>query len=168
MRTELRGEATVVDLGSRGLLFCLLRGDPTRPKSPQANPTSLPAWYYKQRIDGVTPMGSLYDELNKTRPKMEIPLDALPFLVRFGDPKESATIDRVDPLNMAASFGDGVRLMRAVMEITDDSITHGIINQLPWLATGWPVKQVYPASGPVADFKPERLMLHNAFWSNFD
>jgi hypothetical protein len=44
-------------------------------------------------------------------------------------------VELVDPLNIATSFGSGVTLTRASVEITDDPVTKGIETRLPWLAS---------------------------------
>jgi len=75
------------------------------------------------------------DELNRLKPKDELPFKDLPVLVRFRDPKVPTSVELVDPLNLAASFGSGVTLTRASVEITDDPVTKGIETRLPWLAS---------------------------------
>lgn len=35
--------------------------------------------------------------------------------------------------NFEAMFGKGVKLKRVILEMTDDEVTKGIIEQLPWL-----------------------------------
>ena len=39
----------------------------------------------------------------------------------------------VDPTNLAATFGPGYRIAKATIEVTDESLTHGIENKLPWV-----------------------------------
>lgn len=56
-----------------------------------------------------------------------------PFLLRFADRKRPETAMPVNPANLAGSFGPGVRLVNAMVEITRDSITRGIQKCLPWL-----------------------------------
>jgi hypothetical protein len=40
-------------------------------------------------------------------------------------------VQRVDPANLAASFGPGIRLKRITVEVTDDDVTTGIEKRLP-------------------------------------
>ena len=42
-------------------------------------------------------------------------------------------VQRVDPANLAASFGPGIRLKRITVEVTDDDVTTGIEKRLQWL-----------------------------------
>jgi hypothetical protein len=44
------------------------------------------------------------------------------------------TIERVKPGDLGASFGSGVYLKRATVEITKDAVTTGIGKRLTWLA----------------------------------
>jgi copper chaperone CopZ len=43
-------------------------------------------------------------------------------------------VQRVDPANLAASFGPGIRLKRITVEVTDDDVTTGIEKRLRWLS----------------------------------
>ena len=71
-------------------------------------------------------------------------MEYLPVLVRFRDPNNSASVELVDPLDLAVSFGPGVTLKRAFVEITDDPITKGIETRLPWLASSKVSPQLVP------------------------
>jgi hypothetical protein len=57
-------------------------------------------------------------------------------LARLRDPQDPATAERVDPTNLAATFGAGVRLVRVTGQITDDPLAPPTIeNKLPWIRT---------------------------------
>jgi hypothetical protein len=69
----------------------------------------------------------------------------LPLLVRFRDISDPKTVEKVDPANLAASFGAGVKLTRATIEtvpsgywpfnlfgIGGSPVTRGIEARLPW------------------------------------
>ena len=75
-----------------------------------------------------------------------MPLTSLPLLVRFRDINDALTVEKVDPLNLEQSFGPGVRLTRATLEIvpagiwpftwfgiTGEPITKRIESKLGWL-----------------------------------
>ena len=54
-------------------------------------------------------------------------------LARLRDPRDPATAERVDPTNLAATFGSGVRLVRVTAQITNDPLAPTTIeNKLPW------------------------------------
>jgi hypothetical protein len=58
----------------------------------------------------------------------------LPRLVTFDDASDPRTVKEVGPRDRAASFGAGMRLRRAAIEVTGDTVTEGAIERaLPWL-----------------------------------
>ena len=65
--------------------------------------------------------------------KIELPVDRLPTTVTFTDLADPTTVKRVDPTNLAATFGPGYRITRATIEVTNEPLTHGIEKKLPWL-----------------------------------
>lgn len=56
-----------------------------------------------------------------------------PLMVRFSDINDPASIQKVDPKNLAASFGEGVELRSVRVEITDGPISTKVHKKLPWL-----------------------------------
>jgi hypothetical protein len=129
-----RGEATVVDLGPRGLLFALLGRDSDRKDS--AGPGSYEILIFggmKERTSDDGELARFIDTLNRERPKGDIPIENMGLLVHFRDPNDPKTVERVDPSDLPASFGAGVRLVRATIEIVNEPLTTGIEARLPWL-----------------------------------
>jgi hypothetical protein len=64
----------------------------------------------------------------------EIPPELYPLLVTFDDIADPATVKRVDPADLAASFGPGVSLKRITLTITDEPVTEGEVEKvLVWL-----------------------------------
>jgi len=136
----IRGEAVVVDLGQSGSLFALLNNDETRRWSAKRGAiawVAFPGLESKAKADArgdsTYRLAYFMDALNRLKPKADIDIDSLPLLVRFRDPNDPKTVERVDPNDLAASFGAGVKLVRATEEITDDRLTTGIEKRLPWL-----------------------------------
>jgi len=74
------------------------------------------------------------DELNRRKPRGELSFKDLPVLVWFRDLSDPSSVVQANPSDLAASFGSGVRLQRAFVEITEDPPTTGIEARLPWLA----------------------------------
>lgn len=72
-----------------------------------------------------------------------------PMLVTFTDIDDPSSVQRVDPANLAASFGPNIRLKRITVEVTDDDVTTGIEKRLRWLGSGFPRIPLsdYPAVG---------------------
>jgi hypothetical protein len=128
-RLTMRGEATTVDLGRGQFLFIVL------------------GYHGSKQCTGLIPLKFLGDEelywstdsfkkvqAARGRGPITLPQQLYPVLLRFRDIKDRATVERVDPGDLAKSFGSGVRLVRMTIEITDDPVTRGIRNVLPWLS----------------------------------
>jgi hypothetical protein len=67
------------------------------------------------------------------RRAIELPVDLLPQFVTFGDVNDPASAIWVDMSVPAATLGAGVKLARATIELTDEKITSGLEQRLPWL-----------------------------------
>jgi hypothetical protein len=125
----VRGEAVVVELPGGKRLFALLRsGD-----GDQGYAETLPKHVLgKDRIagnDGWSGSAELYPlPINRTDTNLG---DPLPMLVTYADPKDPKSIQRVDPANMAATFGPGVKLKSISIESTEEPVTTGIEKKLP-------------------------------------
>ena len=129
-RLTLRGDATAVDLGGGQFLFAMLAYEHSQ----------------EPRSTGVIALKLLGDEAiyqssdsfkriqaARGRGPITLPQKLYPKFLRFRDIKDPTTAEVVDPDNLAKSFGPGVRLVRVTIEITDDAVTRGIENILPWL-----------------------------------
>ncbi|MCA9179966.1 MAG: hypothetical protein KDA51_00895 [Planctomycetales bacterium] len=120
--TDYRGEATVVDLGERGMLFALI-GEGTKYIARDTLRNELGERLYEK----------LFPKIEQFRGTREVPRDNYPLLVKFDNIKDPATIKRVDPENLAASFGPDVLLNRITLTITDEPATEGTLEKLlPW------------------------------------
>jgi hypothetical protein len=141
---DYRGEAVALDLGARGTLFALLKADTDPRSAPETivlRAFNFPGGALPEPIDeGLT-------QLDRLSGKRELPLTSLPMLVRFRDLNDPMTVERVDPLDIAKSFGAEVKLVRATLEIvpsgtwplsslgiTGEPITSGIDRRLLWLS----------------------------------
>lgn len=140
---RVEGEAVVLDLAERGMLFALLKAGQDERSIPQTivfrafnfpgGALPLPA------SDGIRQLARLSGKVN-------LPLANLPLLVRFRDLNDPLTVERVDPQNLEAAFGPGVKLTGATLEIVaanswplrvfgflSEPITRGIEAKLGWL-----------------------------------
>jgi hypothetical protein len=128
-----RGEAIIVDLGARGLLLCLLTRDAARNGS--ADELLLPEIFPFAKWGGSNENYSAYlRRLESRKPVADAPLVNLPMLARLRNPQNPATAERVNPTDLAATFGAGVRLVRVTAQITDDPLSPPTIeNKLPWI-----------------------------------
>lgn len=123
---QLKGEAVAVDIGDRGTLFALL--------SKESNvdyAKMLVFLMFPTDVGGTTPQGIRY--YRALEGKRDIPFDKLPMLVRFIDMNDAQTVKKVDPNNLKESFGNGVKLEKATIEMTKSPVTTGIQKRLPWL-----------------------------------
>jgi hypothetical protein len=103
------------------------------------------------------------DELNRQKPKGDVPFEYLPMLVRFRDLHDPRSVERVDPSDLAASFGTGVKLDRMSIEITDAAVTKGIEAVLPWLAGRESQRLLPPPPGPLSHTPLVSLLTDNDF-----
>lgn len=130
MRT--RGEAVAVDLPGGQTLFALL------PDSSLTQAVLDPEWKNdwvdsaKRISSGDTPEGPIAMTGGKQTDRFAKPV-GYPMLVRFRDIADPKTVEEVDPANLAASFGAGVRLRRITLQVTDEDVTEGIEKRLVWL-----------------------------------
>ncbi len=113
---NLKGAATVVDLGPRGYLLCLLWRDELRRGSTGQEGLLVPFAARPYR-DRNMKMPQAIDAVVEARPKVSIPLKSLPALVRFRDPSQPSTAEWIDPANLDAVFGPGVAIARVDYEI---------------------------------------------------
>jgi hypothetical protein len=140
---EMQGYAITVDLGARGLLF-VVDAYPADPKthliagSPATRLSFLPFAAY-----GLSGTGSYFPssglaavrELQTKKGPVDIPPDSLPMLVRFRNIDDGDTIEEVDPRDLGAAYGPGVRLARARFEFTTDPVSPMPQAWPKWLAS---------------------------------
>ncbi len=134
---KVRGEAAAVDLGERGVLFALLKSEGTNEWAARIMMLLSPKYAGEGFIERFDNMHDLVGviELPRTFPRDGHLRErsAYPMLVTFGDLADPTSVARVDPDDLAASFGEGVSLRRITVEMTDDPVTTGIEQWLGWL-----------------------------------
>lgn len=146
--TEVRGEAVTVDLGRRGLMFALLRSGDNVDWAGQAMmrgivPDPSPEQRQAMKDPWRDAIKARYAKLLTMRGIYDLPRevdilglrDNYPMLVRFRDIADPGTVEQVDPDDLARSFGEGVKLKRITVQLTDDPVTTGIVKRLGWLDT---------------------------------
>lgn len=132
---RLIGEAVVIDLGTRGVVFALLSEDDL-----------YQAFPYNNGVGILSPMGIRYYKSLKPGTKAPLPSEKYPTFVTFkdlSDPKSLQLVygQRFDVEaqkhllvdEMETLFGAGVRVQGITIEITNDPVTWGIEKGLPWL-----------------------------------
>ncbi|NFV79476.1 hypothetical protein [Magnetospirillum aberrantis] len=117
------GEAVVLEVSPGRYLFALLNG------TPDVFPIFFP---------GEAPV-KIADRFATLRAARTVPPKLYPLLVTFGDLADPTSVQRVDPADLAATFGPGVRLKSITLEITDEPVTEGRVEKvLGWLDDVWP------------------------------
>ncbi|MHA6317625.1 hypothetical protein ACXYN8_08195 [Altererythrobacter sp. CAU 1778] len=134
---RVRGEAVAVDLLGGRTLYALLRSDDNIDWASYVMPMLAPkiegeAW--EDEFDNVLLIKGTV-ELPRTWPahgKLSRG-SAYPMLVTFADERDPKSIARVDPDDLSASFGVGVKLRRITVALTSDPVTTEIERRLEWL-----------------------------------
>jgi hypothetical protein len=155
--TDIAGEAVVVDLGPRGRIFALLTTDPDRPMS-NGWPTKIAIVAVQGDKRGPVEDTEALARILSVREPRPLPTEDVPLLVKFRDPETPSSLERVDPKNLAASFGPDVTLVGATVQIVQEGVwpfnrcalqdscnlprwlagepvTREIDRKLPWLAS---------------------------------
>jgi hypothetical protein len=136
---RLNGEALYLDLGPgrRPLVALLMYTSNVRPykrNMPWGDETG-PAEELLSRFYG--PIGFNLNEVarvSRMRGAHRITSNDLPVLVTFADVDDPASVTIVDPNELEATLGAGVSWNEITLEITDEPITTGIEQKMPWLA----------------------------------
>lgn len=145
--TRCRGEGIYLDLGPnlRPLVAMLTRVPESADvrsevKSWSRNwggcaPFDILARLYGEKFKDYGTEGTNIRKLVRHRGAREVnPASGnLPGLVTFGNLNLPESVMVVDPGNLAATLGPGVRWHKITLEITDEDVTSGIEKKLPWL-----------------------------------
>lgn len=116
----LTGEATVVEVLPGRLLFAL-----------KDDSEELCFRAAKDRFAVMTRGAWLHAISGQTEP-VGLSGDLIPMLVTFDDITKPETMRRVDPADLAAVFGEGVRLKAVTLEITEEAVTEGRVETMPF------------------------------------
>jgi len=139
---KVKGEAVVVDLGKRGVLFALLRG----PKGDEDYPYLVLFDAFPSGHGGTTPKAIEYYSTLKNA-KATLTFDQYPMLVTFRDLNDPKTVTAVLEIEksgkpiapefrlradrFAELFGTGVTLKEITIEMTEEPVTRRIKTHLP-------------------------------------
>lgn len=140
------GEAVVLEVAPGRYLFALL-GAP--------NP-------FEVFFPGAAPV-EVAPQLEALRETRAVPRRQYPTLVTFADVADPTTVARVDPDNLAASFGPGVALRGMTLEITDAPVTGGVVEGvLGWLGP-YPEPRLMPGDGRTTNIAFAMKVHHGDF-----
>jgi hypothetical protein len=126
------GEAVAVEVMPGRWLFALLKGGSGWQGEPGLNAgfaIAVPRGHFAKSAEGVRDIVMFPRDT-----PIELPPEAWPMLVTFDDITKPETVRRVNPDDLAAVFGEGVRLKAVTLEITEEAVTEGRVEGvLPWL-----------------------------------
>ncbi len=121
----VKGEAVVVDLSPKGTLFLAFRGK-------WGDISSMVISIIE--AGGQDPFTG---DMNALPNQWTLPESALPTMVTFKDARRPQSVEQVDPSDLSATFGSGVRLRSVRVQKTTDPITVGKVEKvLPWVGVG--------------------------------
>jgi hypothetical protein len=133
---KLRGAALYLDLGPGTRPLIALVGRQIKPYSGQWSRDGGPATTQLFRLYDISPSADVMDTLAKVtrmRGERTITANELPDLVTFADMDDPNTVTEVDPNDLQATLGPGISWNEITLEITDEPITKGIEQKLPWI-----------------------------------
>jgi hypothetical protein len=123
MGGKVEGEASFVEVAPGRYLFALLSGG-------NEGRLAYSAFFPDPGMDNA----ERNDWLQDFKGSAAVSRSNDPRLVTFTDISDPTTVRRVDPDNLAATFGPGYRLRSVTLEITDEPVTEGEVERvLPWL-----------------------------------
>lgn len=131
-RSYWTGEAVAVEVTPGKWLFALLEGE---------GGTDAGHWVYAAYDLGAAVGSDGYPSYDMAMGKLRaqpmdlpvtLPADGMPMLVTFDDITKPETVRAVDPEDLAAVFGEGVGLKAVTLEITEEAVTEGRAETLPF------------------------------------
>lgn len=132
VQSKVEGEAVVVEVAPGKFLFALLSG--SNEEKRDATHWVYPAYRLSEADSYGGEMMKLLSQPHDT--PVPLPPEGWPMLVTFDDITKPETVRRVNPADLAAVFGEGVRLKAVTLEITVEAVTEGRVEAvLPWLET---------------------------------
>ena len=121
--SDVKGEASFIEIAPGRYLFAVGGGGARHVFFPEPEISNQQA----------------YDRLENFSGSAALPRKFWPTFVTFTDITDPKTVRRVDPDDLAATFGLGYRLRSVTLEITDEPVTRGEVEKvLPWLREIWP------------------------------
>lgn len=154
---SLRGEAVVLELEPQRYLFALQDYSAMTAVYTIAGPDFRPG----MRQDYI----AVLDRMESIRDSRTLAPKHYPLLVTFDDINDPASVRRVDPGNLTATFGHGYRLNAVTLSITHEPVTEGRVdNVLGWLCDYKSKRlRLSGQTGPIGD----RILANNVGSGDF-
>jgi hypothetical protein len=152
-RATVKGEAVAIEVVPHMWLFALLGGG----ENAASNATAWAEVTYAPSRDAANRSRGYWERVAdiKGQPSdtpVPLPSEAWPMLVTFDDITKPETVRRVNPEDLAAVFGEGVRLKAVTLEITREAVTEGRVETLPF----WQKLQTQVTFSGLHFFDPEK------------
>jgi hypothetical protein len=127
--SQIRGEATMVEVAPGRYLFAVMTSSGF-PQTPE-----LPMHVWADRIpSNPNVRDARFKFVRDLRETRDVPRQNYPQLVTFRDINDPASVQLVDPDDLASSFGSGYAVKSVTLEITDEDRTKNLISKkLRWL-----------------------------------
>ncbi|MBB4640568.1 hypothetical protein [Rhizorhapis suberifaciens] len=126
----VKGEAVAVDLPGGRTMFALLKTGAIHGDLAGLSMTALDPAFKNDVVESAARISARQN----IRQSAEVRPEDYPMLVTFRNMADPTSVARVDPVNLAPSFGAGYRLKRITVAVTDEDVTTGIEKRLGWLA----------------------------------
>ena len=131
LTSGMRGEAVVVDVrpdappGEPRYLFLLLGEPPYRLAQHAIRPGRDASSYRAQPNQKRLSVGESFSQIVNAEGSHPVPVYRLPLMVTFRDVADPTSVMRVEPDQLAATFGPGVRLDAVTLEVVDEEVAQG-------------------------------------------
>ena len=139
MRMSERGSAVAVDLPTGTIYALMKRQDFVEHQNGNYLSQVFGVQFDRHGYPGFVHRMEYPDDIKQVqrlKPVFEQDPQDHPMRLRFADEKQPATVAKVDPADLAASFGPGVRLRRITIAYTTDRPdVHALDERLPWIPT---------------------------------
>lgn len=157
VHSRVIGEAVGVEVLPGRYLFALLDAESGEGSwQRDAAHWVYPAFGLRQEGSYAASMRKLKSQPRDT--PVPLPPEGWPLMVTFDDISNPTTVRKVDPADLSASFGAGVRLKSLTLEVTKAPITEGRMEEvLGWLGP-YPEPALGPATGKSGDVPFYRLV----------
>ncbi|MDZ5696881.1 hypothetical protein [Chelativorans sp. M5D2P16] len=121
--SNVEGEAPFVEVKPGAYLFAILRGAAFL--APCTFVGGAPISSHDGLLVNYGLIAQTGPELERSRETRTVPEECMPMLVTFKDINDAATVERVNPDDLSATFGPGFQMKSIILGITDKPKTRG-------------------------------------------
>lgn len=136
----LKGEAVTLELARNRYLFILLKG--------YSAETAIQL-FGELKTFGRNEYSTTLDRISSSLETIDLPHDKYPLLVTLDDINNPASVKRIDPANLEATFGPGYRLNGITLSLTKEPVTKGNVRKLLLWLGDYPEPPILPKLDPM-------------------